>query len=70
MEINLMTLKLSAALAINAAQIAETGVITNSLTEPASGTSQDGGVVDGILDSAIYSIIASNTTNTFDGGTI
>jgi hypothetical protein len=70
MEINIMSLKLSATLAVNAAQIAETGVITSSLTEPSGGTSQDGGIIDGILDSAIYSIIANITTNTFDGGTI
>ena len=65
-----MTLKLSATMALNAAQISETGAITSSLTEPAEGTSQDGGVINGILDSAIYSIITSTTINTFDGGTI
>ena len=65
-----MALKLSTASAINAAQIAETGVITSTLSESAAGTSQDGGTIDGILNSAIYSIITSTTTNTFDGGTI
>ncbi len=65
-----MTLKLSTLSMINAGQYSENGTITNGLAEPASNTSHDGGEIDGILDSVVYSIIASTTTNTFDGGTI
>ena len=63
-------IRTSSLISTNAAQIAETGVITSTLSESAEGSSQDGGTIDGILNSTIYSIITSTTTNTFDGGTI
>ena len=65
-----MTLKLSNLVTTSSAEYSELGAISIDLADAASGSSQDGGVVNGILDSNIYSIIATNSTNTFDGGTI
>jgi len=65
-----MTIRSSRLSLTSSAEYSELGAISVDLSDAASGSSQDGGVINGVLDSNIYSIISSNTTNTFDGGTI
>lgn len=47
-----------------------TSVIDPIITNVENGGNADGGIVSGILDSYMYSIISSDQNNTYDGGSL
>jgi hypothetical protein len=45
-------------------------IIDPIITNVENGGNADGGVISGILDSYMYSIISSEQNNTYDGGSL
>ena len=45
-------------------------IIDPIITNIENGGNADGGIVSGILDSYMYSIISSDQNNTYDGGSL
>jgi len=45
-------------------------IIDPIITNVENGGNADGGVISGILDSYMYSIISSDQNNTYDGGSL